>query len=142
VAGREVIVDESTEFGARVAAHLRDEIVVWMTSVSPSGAPLPMPVWFLWEGGESVLMFSQEGARVRNLEANPRVSLNFAGNGLGGDIVVLSGTATLGGPAANEVGAYVQKYEDHIQRIGHTPESFAAKYSVPVRIELTKLRGH
>ena len=137
-----MIVDESTGFGARVAAHLRDEIVVWMTSVSPSGAPLPMPVWFLWEGGESVRRWSQGGARVRNLEANPRVSLNFAGNGRGGDIVVLSGTATLGGPAANEVGAYVQKYEDHIQRIGHTPESFAAKYSVPVRIELTRLRGH
>jgi PPOX class probable F420-dependent enzyme len=137
-----VIVDESTGFGARVAAHLREEIVVWMTVVTRSGGPLPMPVWFLWEGGESVVMFSQVGARVRNLEANPNVSLNFAGNGRGGDIVVLSGTATIGGPPANEVGAYVQKYEDHIQRIGHTPETFAQKYSVPVRIELTKLRGH
>jgi PPOX class probable F420-dependent enzyme len=137
-----VIVDESTAFGARVAAHLRDEIVVWMTTVSPAGRPLPMPVWFLWEGGESVLVFSQEGARERNLKANPNVSLNFAGNGRGGDIVVLSGTATIGGTPANEVGAYVQKYEDHIQRIGHTPESFAATYCVPVRIELTKLRGH
>ena len=33
-----------------------------MTTVVPSGGPLPMPVWFLWEGGESVVMFSQEGA--------------------------------------------------------------------------------
>ena len=137
-----MIVDESTAFGARVASHLREEIVVWMTSVSPSGKPLPMPVWFLWEGGESVVMFSQEGARTRNLAANPNVTLNFAGDGRGGDIVVLSGAATIGGPPANEVGAYIQKYEDHIARIGHTPESFAAKYSVPVRIELTKLRGH
>ena len=54
-----MIVDESTEFGARVAAHLRDEIVVWMTVVAPKSGPIPMPVWFLWEGGESVLMFSQ-----------------------------------------------------------------------------------
>jgi PPOX class probable F420-dependent enzyme len=137
-----VIIDESTAFGSRVAQHLRDEIVVWMTTVSPSGAPLPMPVWFLWEGGESVVMFSEEGARTRNLQANPNVTLNFAGDGRGGDIVVLSGTASLGGPAADEVGAYIQKYEEHIERIGHTPESFAAKYRVPVRIELTKLRGH
>ena len=86
-----MIIDESTEFGARVAAHLREEIVVWLTSVSPSGTPLPMPVWFLWEGGESVVMFSRDGARVRNLEANANVSLNFAGDGRGGDIVVLSG---------------------------------------------------
>jgi PPOX class probable F420-dependent enzyme len=144
VAGRAVIVDESTAFGARVAAHLRDNVVVWLTTVTPSGAPLPMPVWFLWEGGESVLMFSQDGARVRNVEANPHVSLNFAGDGRGGDIVVLSGRATAerDGPPANEAGAYVAKYADHIERIGHTPETFAAKYSVPIRIELTKLRGH
>jgi PPOX class probable F420-dependent enzyme len=139
-----VIVDESTAFGGRVAAHLRDEVVVWLTTVTPSGAPLPMPVWFVWEGGETVRMFSRDGARIRNLEANPHVSLNFPGDGRGGDIVVLSGRATVerDGPKPPEVGAYVQKYAEHIERIGHTPESFGDDYSVPVRIELTKLRGH
>jgi PPOX class probable F420-dependent enzyme len=139
-----VIVDESTEFGARAAAHLRDEIVVWMTVVTRSGGPLPMPVWFLWEGAESVLMFSQDGARVRNLEANPNVSLNFAGDGRGGDIVVLSGHATIerDGASADQVGAYIQKYAGRIERIGLTPEQFGARYSVPIRIRLTRLRGH
>lgn len=139
-----MIVDESTAFGARVAAHLREEIVVWMTVVARKSGPLPMPVWFLWEGGELVQMFSRDGARVRNLEANPLISLNFAGDGRGGDIVVLSGHATVerDGPQAHEVGGYVQKYADQIERIGHTPESFGADYSVPVRIELTALRGH
>ena len=138
-----MIVDESTEFGARVAAHLRDEIVVWMTTVTPKSGPLPMPVWFLWEGGESVLMFSQRGRAHAQPRGEPAVSLNFAGDGRGGDIVVLSGRATVERPAAaNEVGAYVEKYADHIERIGHTPESFGESYSVPVRIELTKLRGH
>jgi PPOX class probable F420-dependent enzyme len=144
VEGRAVIIDESTEFGARVAAHLRDEIVVWMTVVAPRSGPIPMPVWFLWEGGETVRMFSRDGARIRNLEANPLVSLNFGGDGRGGDIVVLSGRAIVerDGPKTPEVGAYVQKYAEHIERIGHTPESFGDDYSVPVRIELTKLRGH
>jgi PPOX class probable F420-dependent enzyme len=144
VAGRAVIVDESTEFGSRVAAHLRDEIVVWMTVVAPKSGPIPMPVWFLWEGGESVVMFSKDSARVRNLETNPLVSLNFAGDGGGGDIVVLSGRATVArdAPGANQVGAYVEKYAEQIQRIGHTPDSFADAYPVPVHIELTKLRGH
>ena len=138
-----MIVDESTDFGSRVAQHLRDEIVVWMTTVTPSGAPLPMPVWFLWEGGESIVMFSRDGARVRNLEANPKLSLNFAGDGRGGDIVVLSGNATVDRDGrANEAGAYIEKYADHIQRIGHTPETFADAYPVRVRIALTKLRGH
>lgn len=137
-------IEEGTEFGARVAAHLRDEIVVWMTTVTLNVSPLPMPVWFVWDGADSVLMYSQDGARVRNLEANPRVSLNFGGDGGGGDIVVLSGRATAdrAAPPADRVGAYMQKYAEHITRIGLTPAQFSARYSVMVRIELTRLRGH
>ena len=139
-----MIVDESTDFGARAAAHLRDDTVVWLTTIAGKSGPLPMPVWFVWDGAETVLMFSQDGARVRNLAADPRVSLNFAGNGRGGDIVVLSGRATVepDAPPADRVDAYVEKYSEHIARIGLTPEQFGVKYSNPVRIELTRLRGH
>jgi PPOX class probable F420-dependent enzyme len=137
-------LDERTEFGARVARHLREEIVVWLTTVTPAGGPLPSPVWFIWDGAESVFMYSMPGARVRNIEANPRVALNFAGDGRGGDIVVLSGAATIERdappPAGNQ--AYLDKYAAHIERIGQTPETFGARYSVPVRIEVTHVRGH
>jgi PPOX class probable F420-dependent enzyme len=138
------VVDEGTEFGARVARHLREEIVVWMTTVTPAGGPVPMPVWFLWDGGEAVRVYSRRSPRVRNIQANPHVSLNFAGDGGGGDIVVLSGTATADPamPAANEDADYVTKYRDHIARIGLTPETFALRYEVPVRIQLTRVRGH
>jgi len=139
-----VVVDGSTEFGARAARHLTDEIVVWLTTVSPRGAPLPMPVWFLWDGEDYVVVYSQPGARVRNLESNPHVTLNFAGDGGGGDIVVLSGTATADPalPPANEDADYVTKYRDQIARIGLTPETFALRYEIPVRIQLTRVRGH
>jgi PPOX class probable F420-dependent enzyme len=138
------VVDEGTEFGARVGRHLREEIVVWMTTVTPAGGPVPMPVWFLWDGGEAVRVYSRRSPRVRNIQANPHVSLNFAGDGGGGDIVVLSGTATADPamPAANEDADYVTKYRDHIARIGLTPETFALRYEVPVRIQLTQVRGH
>ena len=138
------MVDEGTEFGARVARHLREEIVVWMTTVAPAGGPVPMPVWFLWDGNETVRVYSRRSARVRNIEANPHVSLNFAGDGGGGDIVVLSGTATADPalPPANEDADYVTKYRDHIARIGLTPETFALRYEIPVRIQLTRVRGH
>jgi len=137
------VIDESTEFGARVA-RLRDEIVVWLTTVTPRGTPLPMPVWFVWDGAGSVTMYSQPSARVRNIEANPRVSLNFSGDGRGGDIVVLSGVATIGqgAPPADQNSDYLAKYHEHIARIGMTPETFVERYSVPVRIELERLRGH
>jgi PPOX class probable F420-dependent enzyme len=138
------VVDEGTEFGARVARHLREEIVVWMTTVTPRGGPLPMPVWFVWDGGELVRMHSRRSARVRNIQANPHVSLNFSGDGRGGDVVVLSGTATADPdmPRADQDTDYLAKYHDHIARIGMTPEAFAQRYAVPVRIELTRVRGH
>jgi PPOX class probable F420-dependent enzyme len=135
-------IDESTEFGARVAAHLRVDVAVWMTTVTPKGSPLPSVVWFHWDGGDSVIMFSQPGARQRNIEANPRVTLNFAGDGRGRDIVVLSGRAEFQEPPPERWAAYVEKYSEHITRIGLTPEQFRARYSVPIRIELTRLRGH
>jgi PPOX class probable F420-dependent enzyme len=138
------VIDEGTEFGARVARHLRDEIVVWLTTVTPAGAPLPAPVWFIWDGADSVTMFSMPGARVRNLEANPRVALNFPGDGRGGDIVVLSGRATIdhGAPSANHDDAYLAKYGAHIERIGMTLDTFPQRYSVPVRIHLARVRGY
>jgi PPOX class probable F420-dependent enzyme len=136
--------DDGTELGARAVRRLREEIVVWMTTVSRGGVPLPMPVWFLWDGEDHVLMYSRESPRVRNLEANPNVTLNFDGDGDGGDIVVLSGRAAIdrGAPAAHEVPDYLAKYDRHIERLGMTPETFAERYQVPVRIELTQLRGH
>jgi hypothetical protein len=36
------VIDEGTEFGARVARHLREDPVVWLTTVTPAGAPLPL----------------------------------------------------------------------------------------------------
>lgn len=137
------MIDQSTEFGSRVARHLREELVVWMTTVTPAGSPLPSPVWFLWDGAESVLMHSMPGARVRNIEANPRVALNFAGDGRGGDIVVLSGSAAIdSGAQPADSGDYLAKYEARIARMKMTPEAFAERYSVPVRIHLTGVRGH
>jgi PPOX class probable F420-dependent enzyme len=137
------VIDFGTELGARAARHLTDEIVVWLTTVTPRGAPLPMPVWFVWDGAESVTMHSRPGARVRNIEANPHVSLNFAGDGRGGDIVVLSGDARIERDApADQDRDYLSKYHEHIARIGMTPATFAEHYSVPVRIRLERLRGH
>jgi PPOX class probable F420-dependent enzyme len=89
-------------------------------------------------------MYSRPGARVRNIEANPHVTLNFAGDGRGGDIVVLSGNAAVdrGAPPANQADDYLGKYDQHIARIGMSPETFAQRYSVPVRIKLTRVDGH
>jgi PPOX class probable F420-dependent enzyme len=138
-----VVIDEGTEFGARAARRLREEQVVWLTTVTPRGAPLPRPVGFLWDGGDVVSVYSQPGARVRNIAANPAVTLNFDGDGRGGDVVVLSGVARVDreAPAADALPAWLEKYADGIEAFGMTPASYATRFSVPIRIRLTRVDG-
>jgi PPOX class probable F420-dependent enzyme len=139
------MIDETTDLGALVARHLREDRIAWLTTVTPGGAPLPSPVWFWWDGADTVYVFSlPDTARTRNIESNPKVSLNFAGDGSGGDIVILSGVASCepDDAGAHKLPGYVQKYQWGFDRLRQTPEQFASRYSMPVRIRLTKVRGH
>lgn len=137
------LIDTTTEFGQRVERRLAEEPIVWLTTVSPKGTPQPSPVWFLREG-DSVLIYSQPNTpKLRNIEANPKVAISFNATSSGGDVVIFTGEARADSdaPAANDLPAYIEKYGDGIEGLGMTPESFAADYSVPVRVKLTRLRG-
>src|SRR5215472_18144890 len=87
--------DPSTPFGERVARRLRDEPLIWFTTVDAKGTPQPTPVWFLWdEATTTFLIYSRaEAKRLTHIQQNPRVALNFDGNGKGGDIIVILGEA-------------------------------------------------
>jgi len=138
-------IDTSTPFGERAARRLRDETVGWLTTVRRDGLPQPSPVWFLWDGDETFRLYSQpDTQKLRNIARNPHVSLNLDGNGMGGDIVIVSGTAEVdaGAPSAAEVSDYVTKYSDGFRRLGLSAEQFAARYSVPLWLRATGLRGH
>lgn len=137
-------IDLNTEFGQRVARRLQEERIIWLTTVSSDGTPQPRPVWFLW-GDDGLLVYSRpDTQKLRHLAVNPKVSLNLDGDGLGGDIVVLTGEARVdpNAPAADQVPAYVEKYLPGFQRIGMTAAQFARNYSVAIRVTLVKLRGH
>lgn len=87
-------------------------------------------------------MYSQPLAhKVRNIAHNPKVSLNFQADDEGSDIIVLTGTASLEKNPPQHNPGYIQKYRDHIPKIGLTPESLAQSYSVQVTVTPKKLRG-
>src|SRR5438270_9127292 len=135
-------IDTSTDFGKRVERRLREEEAIWLTTVRQDGTPQPTPVWFLWDGVDSVVIYSRPGQqKERNVTKNPHVSLNLDGDGRGGDIIVLSGTAALvtDAPPVQENAPYVQKYGAAIARIGMNPDSFAQAYSQAIRVTLTAL---
>ena len=137
------MLDPTTPQGGRAVARLTDETILWMTTVRPGGQPQASPVWFLYEDGE-FLVYSKKGtARTANLVANPRVSLNLDGNGEGGDIVSIEGTARIDpdAPPSSAVPAYQEKYAGYLERHGWTPEWFAANYPVAIRITPTRSRA-
>ncbi|MRH92425.1 TIGR03667 family PPOX class F420-dependent oxidoreductase [Nocardia sp. SYP-A9097] len=137
------LIDTDTEFGAQVAKRLAKEDIVWLTTVNPSGTPQPNPVWFQWADG-AFLIFTQPGTpKLRNIAANPRVSLNLNTNATGGEVNVLTGEARVdtAGASLAEIEAYVVKYAKGLVDIGMTREQFFDDYSVPVRIVPDRLRG-
>jgi PPOX class probable F420-dependent enzyme len=138
------MIDTTTEFGQRVARRLAEERIAWLTTIDSNGVPQPRPIWFLWNG-ETFLIYSRPGtAKLRHIAERPQVALHLDGDGLGGDIVVFAGQAQieLHAPPADQVPAYVAKYQPGFARIRMTPAEFAASYSVVLRVTPLKLRGH
>jgi PPOX class probable F420-dependent enzyme len=137
------MLDPHTPSGARAIARLTDEKIIWLTTVRANGQPQTSPVWFLYEDGEFLIYSLPGTARTANLDANPRVSLNLDGNGEGGDIVAIEGTARVDtdAPPSSEVAAYQEKYASMIARNGWTPESFAADYPHAIRITPVRSRA-
>ncbi|GAB2643528.1 TIGR03667 family PPOX class F420-dependent oxidoreductase [Kribbella swartbergensis] len=138
-----ITIDTSTEFGKRIARQLDDERVVWLTTVGRSGTPAPNPVWFLWYDDQVLISSQPDKPKLRNIAANPRVSVNFNATHTGGDVGVISGTAVIDdNPISGEaLAAYNNKYGDDIAHLGMTNEQFHADYSVLIRITPDKLRG-
>jgi PPOX class probable F420-dependent enzyme len=138
-----MLIDTTTPFGEKVARRLRDEIVIWLVTVRPDGTPEPSPVWFHWDGDGFLIYSLAKTARQRNIARSPHVALHFDST-RGADVVVFTGEAGIDddAPPAYANTAYVDKYRADLARIGVSPEHFSLRYSVPIRVRPTNLRGH
>jgi PPOX class probable F420-dependent enzyme len=136
--------DESSDYGQRVRTRLRDERVIWFTTTGADGTPQPNPVWFVWRDPDTVLIYSRADAhRLAHIAARPRVALHFDGNGEGGDIVVLTGTAhrVEAAPAPHQAAGYLAKYGEAMTRVSGSPETFSTEYPVAVEVVVDRVRG-
>jgi PPOX class probable F420-dependent enzyme len=75
--------------------------------------------------------------------ANACAALNFNTDPRATHVVVITGEASFAEdqPPAHAKTAYADKYRDGFTRIGVTPEQFSMRYSLPMRVRPTKLRG-
>ncbi len=138
------MIDLTSKFGRKVKRHLRQEYVVWLTTIGSDLSPQPRPVWFIWRD-TSFLIYSQPHAhKVQHIAARAQVALHFNTDATGDqDVIIFGGTAAFDttAPPARQVRAYLRKYGEGIRALGMTPEQFSQEYSVAIRVTPTSLRG-
>ena len=137
-------LDASTTFGARVAERLTTDEIIWLTTISGSEAPQPVPVWFLWDGETALIYTAPETYKLRNIARNPKVSLNLNSDPIGGDIAVFVGTAWVDhiAPPPDLHPGYLEKYGDRIiNLLGMTLERYRETYPIALRVKPERVRG-
>ncbi|MGW5349841.1 pyridoxamine 5'-phosphate oxidase family protein [Streptomyces sp. NPDC004031] len=111
---------------AEALRRAADDRVGWLTTVTDAGLPSPTPVWFVVAADGTLVVFTSPTARkVANIGRRPGVAFHLNCSPAGGGVLVVSGTARVGGPArpSAEPG-YADKYAGWIARRGMTAEEF------------------
>jgi len=133
-----------TKFGRKAWKHIKEEYVIWLTTLGPDGAPHPRPVWYVWDKGD-ILIYSQPRAfKVKHIRKRKKVALNFNTDAKGDvDVIVLLGEARIdkSAPPAHKQRAYLKKYHDGILELKMTLEGYGADYSTAIRVSLKSMRG-
>ena len=125
---------------ARIDRLLRSEPVVWLSTIRPDGVPHLIPIWFSWDGEAILVATKPHAQKVRNLRANPVVTLAVGKPEEDFDVGLLEGRAELlETPSADVLPKrHLEKYRAPMAAIGLTPEEFLATYTQVIRIVPTR----
>ena len=135
-------LDAATDDGARALRRLQNELIGWLTTVNPDGQPQASPIWFVWDGEEILLYSRTRAPRNGNIEDEPLVAFNLEGGPDGEDVVTAEGEARIvaAEPPASANPTFLAKYKRLFDAYGWTPDWYADRYSVPIRIRPTRWR--
>jgi len=134
----------TTERRPQVEAALRDDPVVWLSSVQADGRPHLVPVWFHWDG-ERIVAFSKPHARkVDNLRGQPQVMLAVGTPGPDFEVELIEATAELPDAPAESIipAGFGAKYRELLHRAGLTVQRYAQVYSQPIVLRPTRFLGY
>ncbi len=136
-------LDPATPGGQRALERLSGDRVGWLTTVTPTGQPQSMPIWFLWVDGELVFYGDHRARRNANLATNPRVSFHLRTDPEADEYLVIEGMARVDPdyPAIPENPAFLAKYGPSIDRTLGGPVVMSQTYSLPVRITPARFVG-
>ena len=82
---------------AEIEAFLAQPRTAHLVTLRASGTPHVAPVWFLWKGGQALIMADAGAVKVRNIRRNPAVALSVATPDHPYNYVTIEGTADVTG---------------------------------------------
>src|SRR2546422_686753 len=135
------LLDLTRDDDAHMAARLSAEPLIWIGTTRPDGRPHHVPVWFLWDD-PTILIFSGDNLKVRNLEKNPAVWLSLDTAAGGNDIVLIDGDAELldrSDVSAATTPGFVRKYDPLMSQMSF--EVWARMFPQPILVSVTKIMG-
>jgi PPOX class probable F420-dependent enzyme len=129
--------------GAWAQQHLVEDIVGWLTTVTPDGSPQSSVICFFWNGSEIVFYSRPKAPKVRNIAANPHVAFNLLGDPYGDHMLTIEALATADPslPPQDQVEAYMAKYREPLAHWGMEPAATAKDFSLGIRLRPTRIRS-
>ena len=61
---------------AELDEFLAQPLLLKLACVRPDGWPYVIPLWYAWDGATATIFTSRKSAKVRRIEADPRVALS------------------------------------------------------------------
>jgi PPOX class probable F420-dependent enzyme len=128
---------------ARLDRFLREEPVVWLSTVRPDGTPHLVPTWFAWDGAAITIVSKAGAQKVRNLRANGCAMLALGDAEDDFDVGLIEATAVLADEPTPLTlpTAFREKYAGRIAELGLTPAQFARTYPQVIRLTPIKKLG-
>ncbi len=136
--------DQTPRCRPSIEAALRDDQVVWLSSVQTDGRPHLVPVWFHWDGDRIVAFSKPHARKVDNLRDQPSVMLAVGTPGPEFDVELIEATAELPDEPAEQImpEGFGAKYRELLHRAGLTAQRFAEVYSQPIVLRPTRFLGY
>jgi len=135
-------LDPGTEEARLAEQHLQQDVVGWLTTVSPDGRPQSSVISFLWDGGTILFYSKPDAPKVRNIAANPHVSFHLNSDPYGDHMVTVEGRAVIDQAiaASDVLPAYRAKYLEPLAHWGMDEAETARTFSLPIRIVPERFR--
>lgn len=124
----------ATDLPSKIAKKLKHDRYAWLTTVAPTGIPVPMLVWFGFDDTHLTVYSQPRSSRVTHVFEHPEVSLHLDSDGVGSGLIIIGGSAAVTAEAVDprEDENFWAKYHVEAEALGLT--TAIASYSARITI--------